>query len=96
MELPEIIGSSILLFTTSIILLFGFAYIVYKLKNQTRLQTRTEKIKPSSSKSIIRNDIIIEKEQEHEPDFHSIDEQIQFDKSRNVNRFEIINKIINS
>ncbi len=92
MELPEIIGSTILLFSTVIILLFTFSYVIYKLKNQTRLQPGFNKVQgiPANSKQIKVEDLA--KDQSSEPVFGTVDDRVQFCQPRATNRFEIVNE----
>jgi hypothetical protein len=92
MELPEIIGSTILLFSTIIILLFTFSYLVYKLKNQTRLQpgfsnfqefqTKVEQVKVED----------LGKDQLSKPVFSNVDDRVIFNQIKVTRRFEIVNQ----
>ncbi len=92
MELPEIIGSTILLFSTVIILLFTFSYVIYKLKNQTRLQPGFNKVQriPAKTEQIKVEDLA--KDQLSEPVFGSVDDRVQFSQPKVTNRFEIVNE----
>ena len=92
MELPEIIGSSILLFSTVIILLFTFSYVIYKLKNQTRLQPGFSKIQGMHIKSEQIKVEDLEKDQLSKPVFNSVDDRVQFSQPKVSNRFEIVNE----
>jgi len=92
MELPEIIGSTILLFSTAVILLFTFSYVIYKLKNQTRLQPGFSKVQEIPAKSEQINDKDLEKDQLCKPVFSSVDDRVQFSKPKVSNRFEIVNE----
>lgn len=92
MELPEIIGYTILLFSTVIIMLFTFSYVIFKLKNQTRLQPGFNKVQGVQVQS---EQIIIEdlgKDQLSEPVFNSVDSGVQFSSRKVTNRFEIVNE----
>jgi hypothetical protein len=92
MELPEIIGSTILLFSTVIILLLTFSYVIYKLKNQSRLQPDFNKLqrKPVKSEQIKVDDF--GKDQLNKTVFGSVDDRIQFSQPKIANRFEIVNE----
>ena len=92
MELPEIIGSTILLFSTVIILLVTFSYVIYKLKNQTRLQPGFNKVQGmhAQSKQIKIEDLT--KDQLSKQVFSGIDDRVQFSQPNAVNRFEIVNE----
>ena len=92
MELPEIIGSTILLLSTVIILLFTFSYVICKLKNQTRLQPGFNKIHriPAKTEQIKVEDLA--KDQFSEPAFGNVDDRVQFSQPKVTNRFEIVNK----
>ena len=92
MELPEIIGSTILLFSTVIILLFTFSYVIYKLKNQTRLQPGFSKVRGNSTKSEQIKIEDLEKDQLSKPVFSTVDDRVQFSKPKVSNRFEIVNE----
>ena len=92
MELPEIIGSTILLFSTVIILLVTFSYVIYKLKNQTRLQPGFNKVQGmhAQSKQIKIEDLT--KDQLSKQVFSGVDDRVQFSQPNAVNRFEIVNE----
>ena len=92
MELPEIIGSTILLFSTVIILLFTFSYVIYKLKNQTRLQPGFSKVRVNSTKSEQVNVEDLGKDQLSKPVFSSVDDNVQFSQPKVSRRFEIVNE----
>jgi len=92
MELPEIIGSTILLFSTVIILLFTFSYVIYKLKNQTRLQPGFSKALGISTKSAQIKVEDSEKDQLSKPVFSNVDDNVQFGQPIVSNRFEIVNE----
>ncbi len=91
MELPEIIGSTILLFSTAVILLFTFSYVIYKLKNQTRLQTDFGKVQEIHTKPEQLKDEKLGRDQLNEPVFSNVDERVQFSRPEITNRFEIVN-----
>ena len=92
MELPEIIGSTILLFSTVVILLFTFSYVIYKLKNQTRLQPDFSKVQGITTKSEQVKVEDLREDQPHKPVFSSVDDKVQFSQPKVTNRFEIVNK----
>ena len=92
MELPEIIGSTILLFSTVIILLLTFSYVIYKLKNQTRLQPGFSKAQGISTKSAQIKVEDLEKDQLSKPVFSSVDDRVQFSEPKVSNRFELVNE----
>ncbi len=92
MELPEIIGSTILLFSTIIILLLTFSYVIYKLKNQTRLQPGFSKVQGIFAKSEKLKDENLGEDQLSKPVFSSVDDRVQFSKPKVSNRFEIVNE----
>ena len=92
MELPEIIGSTILLFSTIIILLFTFSYVVYKLKNQTRLQPGFSKFQefPTKVEQVKVEDL--EKDQLSKPVYSNVDDRVIFNQIKVTRRFEIVNQ----
>ena len=92
MELPEIIGSIILLFSTTVILLLTISYDVYKLKNQTRLQPGFNNVQGIRIKSEQIKAAGFGKVQLSEPAFKSIDNKIEFDQPKVTSRFEIVNE----
>lgn len=92
MELPEIIGSTILLLTTLIILLLTFAYVIYKIKNQTRLQPGFNKVQRISAKTEPIKVKDVGKDQLSEPVFGSVDGRVQFSHPKATNRFEVVNE----
>lgn len=92
MELPEIIGSTILLFSTAVILLFTFSYLIYKLKNLTRLQPGFSKVLGMHAKSEQIKVEDLGKDQLSKPVFSSVDDRVQFSQPKVTNRFEIVNE----
>jgi hypothetical protein len=92
MELPEIIGSIILLFSIAVILLFTSSYVIYKLKNQTRLQPGLSKVQGISAKSEKLKDEDLGEDQLSKPVFSDVDDKVQFNSPKVTNRFEIINE----
>ena len=90
MELPEIIGSTILLLSTVIILLLTFSYVIYKLKNQTRLQPGFNKVPRIPAKSDQIKDL--GKDQLSKLVFSSVDDGVQFSQPKITSRFEIVNE----
>jgi len=92
MELPEIIGFIILLFSVTVILLFTFSYVIYKLKNPIQLQPGFSKVRGISSKSEQIKVKDLEKDQFSEPVFRSVDDRVQFSQPKVSNRFEIVNE----
>lgn len=92
MELPEIIGFIILLFSVAVILLFTFSYVIYKLKNQTQLQPGFSKVQGISSKSEQIKDKDLKKDQFSKPVFSRVDDRVQFSQPKVSNRFEIVNE----
>lgn len=92
MELPEIIGSIILLFSIAVILLFTFSYVIYKLKNQTRLQHVFNKVQGISAKSEKLKDEDLGEDQLSKPVFSNVDDKMQFNPPKVNNRFEIVNE----
>jgi len=91
MELPEIIGSTILLFSTVFILLISLSYVIYKLKNQTRLQPSFSKVPEIPTKPKQSNVEDVEKNQISKPVFSSVDDGVQFSQPKVTSRFEIVN-----
>ena len=91
MELPEIIGSTILLFSSIIILLITISYVLYKLKNQSGLQPGLSKVNamPPKPKQIKVKEL--GKNQLSNPVFSSVDDRVQFGQSKVASRFEIVN-----
>lgn len=96
MELPEIIGSIILLFSAAVCLLFTFSYLIYKLKNQTRLKIGFEKIQEVQATSKQLKNVDIKQDQLNKPVFSNVDDKVQFKPSNTANRFKIINEVLKS
>jgi len=92
MELPEIIGSIILLFSVAVILLFTFSYVIYKLKNQTRLQPGFSKVQGISAKPEQVKVEDLRKNQSSKLVFSSVDDGVLFSKPKVSNRFEVVNE----
>lgn len=96
MELPEIIGSIILLFSTAIILLFTLSYVIFRLKNQTHQQTSFENAKQTNIKSEPLREENIENDQLNKPVFSNVDKKVLFHQPKTISRFEIVNEKLKS
>ena len=92
MELPEIIGSIILLLSVVVILLFAFSYVIYKLRSQPQLQSGFSKVQGISAKSGQNKIEDLGKDQLNKPVFSSVDDRVQFSQPKVSNRFEIVNE----